>query len=158
MAQLEAENGEASAALRRKMPPRTEQYGPSHAALVDIFTPAGAHRAPALVFIHGGVWTRNSRQDVSYPASILVGRGSVYMAPDFASLKTARLPELAENCRRALAWTIRNALSFGADPDRIFVRALGRSASRGMRAYHRLDRSWPAGGRCQRRRASQLDV
>jgi len=121
MAELEAQDGEASAALRQRMPPRTEQYGPSHAELIDIFNPAGARGAPALVFIHGGAWTRNSRQDVSYPAATLVERGAVYLAPDFGSLRSARLPELAENCRRALVWVIRNAASFGADPNRVFL-------------------------------------
>jgi arylformamidase len=103
------------------MPPRTEQYGPSGAELVDVFTPAGARDAPMLVFIHGGAWTRNSRQDVSYRAAIVVERGAVYLVPDFGSLKTVRLPELVENCRRALAWAVCNAVGFGGDPDRIFL-------------------------------------
>jgi arylformamidase len=121
MAELEAKDGELSAALRRRMPPRTEQYGPSAAELVDIFAPPGARDAPLLVFIHGGAWTRNSREDVSYPASIVIERGAVYLAPDFGSLKAARLPELVENCRRVLAWAVRNAARFGGDPARIFL-------------------------------------
>jgi arylformamidase len=121
MAELEAQDGEASAALRQRMPPRTEQYGSSEAELVDIFSPAEARDAPVLVFIHGGAWTRNSRHDVSYRASTLVERGAVYLAPDFGSLKTARLAELVENCRRVLAWVAGNAASFGGDPDRIFL-------------------------------------
>jgi hypothetical protein len=74
MAELEARDGEASAAIRQRMPPRTEQYGPSEAQLVDIFAPAEARDAAVLVFIHGGAWKRNSRRDVSYPASTLVER------------------------------------------------------------------------------------
>ena len=121
MAALEAADGEASAALRRRMPARIEQYGPSEAELVDIFAPAGARDAPILIFIHGGAWTRNSRRDVSYPASTVVERGVVYLAPDFGSLKNARLPGLVENCRRVVAWAVGNAPQFGGDPDRIFL-------------------------------------
>ena len=121
MAALEAEDGEAGSALRRRMPARTERYGPSEAELVDIFAPAGARDAPILIFIHGGTWTRNSRRDVSYPASTVVERGVVYLAPDFGSLQTARLPELVENCRRVVAWAVGNASLFGGDPDRIFL-------------------------------------
>jgi arylformamidase len=121
MAELEAQDGEASAAILQRMRPRTEQYGPSEAELVDIFAPTGARDAAVLVFIHGGAWTRNSRRDVSYPASTVVERGALYLAPDFGSLKTARLPELVENCRRVLAWAVRNSPSFGGDPNRIFL-------------------------------------
>lgn len=121
MAELETDDGATSAEVRRRMPPRTERYGASDADLIDIFTPPGALGVPILVFIHGGAWTRNSRQDASFPAPTLVGRGAAYLAPDFGSLKTLRLPEMIENCRRALKWTIRNAASFGGDPGRVFL-------------------------------------
>ena len=121
MAELEAHDGTASAAVRQTMPPRTERYGESDFDLVDIFAPGEARHAPVLVFIHGGAWTRNTREDASFPAPTLVGRGAAYLAPDFGSLKTVRLPDMVENCRRAVEWTVRNAASFGGDPDRVFV-------------------------------------
>ncbi|MQA91253.1 MAG: carboxylesterase family protein [Gemmatimonas sp.] len=121
MAEIEVRDSETSAAVRRTMPPRTEQYGTTDADQVDIFAPANARGAPVLVFIHGGAWTRHTRQDVSYPARTLVERGAIYEAPDFGSLKTARLPDLVANCQRALEWTVRNATSFGGDPDRVFL-------------------------------------
>jgi len=121
MAELEAHDGTASAAVRRTMPPRTEHYGPSDVEGIDIFAPADARGVPVLVFIHGGAWTRNTKEDASYPAPTLTGRGAAYLAPDFASLKTARLPDIVENCRRALEWTVRNAATFGGDPNRVFL-------------------------------------
>jgi arylformamidase len=121
MAELEANFGITSAAVRRTMPPVTRQYGPASGDLIDIFAPAKADRVPVLVFIHGGAWTENSKEDASYPAPTFVGRGAAYLAPDFGSLKTMRLPQMVDNCRRAVEWTIRNAASFGGDPDRIFL-------------------------------------
>lgn len=121
MAELEARDGTVSAAVRLTMPPRTEQYGPSNVDLIDIFAPTDARTVPVLVFIHGGAWTRNTRQDASFPAPTLVGRGAAYLAPDFGSLKTGRLPDMVENCRCALKWTVRNAARFGGDPDRVFL-------------------------------------
>jgi len=121
MAELEAHDGATSAEVRRRMPPRTERYGGSDVNLIDIFAPPNARGAPVLVFIHGGAWTRNSRQDVSFPAPALVKRGAVYLAPDFGSLKSLRLPEMIENCRLALEWTVRNAASFGGNPNRVFL-------------------------------------
>jgi len=121
MATLEAGDGTASSEVRRKTPPRTERYGASDTNLVDIFAPPNARGAPVLVFIHGGAWTRNSRQDASFPAPSLTGREAAYLAPDFGSLKTMRLPEMIENCRNVLEWTVRNAASFGGDPGRVFL-------------------------------------
>ena len=121
MAELEAADGTASAAVRQKMPPLTQQYGPDAQNLIDIFAPHDAPGASVLVYIHGGAWTRNTRQDASFAAPTLVGRGAAYLVPDFGSLKTLRLPTLVENCRRALEWTVRNARSFGGDPNRVFL-------------------------------------
>ena len=126
MEELEAHDGATSAAARRTMPPRTQQYGPDAQDLIDIFAPPpisqpGAHGTPILVFIHGGAWTRNTRLDASFAAPNLVGRGAAYLAPDFGSLKTLRLPDMVENCRRALEWTVRNATGFGGDPNRVFL-------------------------------------
>lgn len=125
MAELEAANGVASAEVRQRMPPRTERFGPSDTDLIDIFAPPdarpGTQGVPVLVFLHGGAWTRNSRQDASFPAPTLVGRGAAYLTPDFGSLKTVQLPEMIENCRRAVEWTVHNAASFGGDSTRVFL-------------------------------------
>lgn len=121
MSELEAADGSNSAEVRKKMPPRIEQYGPGETELIDIFAPAGQSASPTLVFIHGGAWTRNSRLDASFPAPTLVGRGAVYAAPDFGSLKTLRLPDMIENCCRAVEWVVRNAARFGGDPARVYL-------------------------------------
>jgi arylformamidase len=121
MAQLEANDGIASAAVRKTTPPVTQQYGPTNVDLIDVFAPTGGSESPILVFLHGGAWTRNTRDDASYPAPTFMGRGATYLAPDFGSLKTVRLPQMVESCRAAVAWTVRNAKSFGGDPNRVFL-------------------------------------
>ncbi|RWH29310.1 MAG: alpha/beta hydrolase [Mesorhizobium sp.] len=80
-----------------------------------------AKAAPVLVFIHGGAWTRNTREDASYPAPTFVSRGAAYAAPDFGSVNTLTLRQMVENCRRAVEWTMKNAASFGGDPNRVYV-------------------------------------
>jgi arylformamidase len=121
MAQLEAADGTRSARVREEMPPITRRYGPGEADLIDIFTPANARNVPILLFIHGGAWTRNSRLDASLAAPTLVGRHAAYATPDFGSLKTSRLPDMIENCRRCLEWLVRNAADFGGNPDRLYL-------------------------------------
>jgi arylformamidase len=143
MAELESNDGIASAAVRKTTPPATKQYGPNDVDLIDVFAPAGARAAPILVFIHGGAWTRNTRGDASYPAPTFIGRGAAYLAPDFGSLKTVRLPQMVESCRAAVAWTVRNAKSFGGDPNRVFL--AGHSAGAHLAACV-LTTEWTAHG------------
>jgi hypothetical protein len=69
MAALEAQDGEASAALRRRMPARTKRYGPSEAAVLStgvyprlpypLETPQKPNQ-PARISLRlsNGVWTR----------------------------------------------------------------------------------------------------
>ena len=114
-----------SAAVRRVHPPRTERYGPGEAELLDVFaptspTPSGAG-APVLVFLHGGAWLRLTRGDVSAPAPTFMDRGGIWIAPDFGDARQLTLAEMAERCRRVLEWVVRNAMSFGGDPSRVFL-------------------------------------
>lgn len=121
MKELEEELASASAAARRQTPPRTERYGESDAEVLDIFAPPGVRNAPVMVFIHGGAWIRSSKDDASFPAPIFNGRGAIFIAVNYASLASVRMPEMAEQCRRAIEWVIRNASTFGGDPEQVFL-------------------------------------
>jgi arylformamidase len=115
--ELQAYDSASSAAVRKVLPPRTERYGKSDIELIDIFTPANASGAPIMV----GAWLYNSRLDASFPAPTLVGRGAAYLTPDFNNVKQARLPDMIEQCRSAVEWAVRNAASFGGDPNRVYI-------------------------------------
>src|SRR5690606_35852482 len=83
-----------------------------------------ARRAPILVFIHGGAWTRGSASDHAYPAEVFVRAGAHFVVPDFVPVHEAKdnsLFPMAEQVRRAVAWVHRNAGSFDGDPDRLYV-------------------------------------
>jgi len=121
-AAIQARYGADSARVRQAYARRTESYGSGAAEVLDIFAPAGsAAGAPVLVFIHGGAWLRLTKDDVSAPAPTFVDRGGIWIAVNFADARQATLTEMAEQCRRALAWVARNAASFGGDPGRVFL-------------------------------------
>ena len=103
------------------MPPRTERYGKSEMQVLDIFAPKGASRVPVVVYLHGGAWLRGSRLDVAYPAPAVTGRGAALVVPDFDNVGVVPLPAMIEQCREAVDWTVRNAASFGGDPDRVYL-------------------------------------
>jgi arylformamidase len=119
--ELQAYDSTSSAAVRKVLPPRTERYGKSDIELIDIFTPANASGVPIMIYIHGGAWLYNSRLDASFPAPTLVGRGAAYLTPDFNNVKQVRLPDMIEQCRSAVEWAVRNAASFGGDPNRVYI-------------------------------------
>lgn len=121
MKELEEEIAVRSAAVRRKMPPRTVRYGESEDEVLDIFAPPGVRDAPVMIFIHGGAWIRSTKDDASFAAPVFTQRGAIYVAVNYSSLAAVRMPELVEQCRRAVEWTLRHASEYGGSPQRIFV-------------------------------------
>ncbi len=95
-------------------------YGPSKDETLDIF-PTKKARAPIVVFIHGGAWTRQSKDVVSYPAEHFVPVGVNYVAINFGLVPAVSLDEQVRQARASIAWVYRNAASFGADPEQLYV-------------------------------------
>jgi arylformamidase len=118
---IQAEIRKECEAVRKAMPPRTERYGKSEMQVLDVYAPAGASRAPVLVYLHGGAWLRGSRLDVAYPAPALAKRGAALVVPDFNNVSEVPLLGMVEQCREAVAWTVKNAASLGGDPERVYL-------------------------------------
>ena len=95
------------------------RYGESADEVVDIF-PAGPG-APILFFIHGGYWRMLSQKESAFMAECFVGLGAAVVTVNYSLAPAASLDDIVAQCRRALAWTWRNAASFGGDPERIVV-------------------------------------
>jgi arylformamidase len=110
--------------------------------MLDVFG-GDAGRAPIHVFVHGGAWRLLTKDDASAPAANFVDRGGVYVALNFAAAPGVRLPEMVEQCRRALLWVHANAASFGGNADRI---TLSGHSSGGHIAAALLTTDWVAEG------------
>jgi arylformamidase len=105
-------------------PPQRVAYGPSEYEGLDIFRAAAAN-APVNVFVHGGAWRRNKAADYALQAEPLVHAGAHAVIIDFINVEQAGgdLFPMYEQVRRALAWTWRNAESFGGDRERFYISA-----------------------------------
>jgi arylformamidase len=105
-------------------PPQRVAYGPSEYERLDIFRAAAAN-APVNVFVHGGAWRRNKAADYALQAEPLVHAGAQAIIIDFINVEQAGgdLFPMYEQVRRALAWTWRNADSFGGDRERFYISA-----------------------------------
>jgi arylformamidase len=116
-----ARNVADSAKTRAKLECRLDvSYGPHPDQRLDIF-PAAKKGAPVVVFIHGGAWTRSSKESNSYVAETFVPAGIHFVAVEFGLCPKVTLDELVRHNRAAIQWVYRNAREFGADPEKLYV-------------------------------------
>jgi arylformamidase len=102
--------------------PRRVAYGPTNIETIDIYT-TKRPKAPIFVFIHGGAWLGGLTRNRAYLAEMFVNAGAHYVAPDFVRVDAADgdLQVMADQVRRAIAWTYKNAASFDGDADRLYI-------------------------------------
>ncbi len=102
--------------------PRRIAYGPSEVEKLDIYR-ARQPNAPIFVYIHGGAWLGGEAKNNAFAAEMFVNAGANFIPLDFAAIKQAGgdLRIMADQVRRAIAWTYKNAGSFGGDPNRLYI-------------------------------------
>lgn len=120
LARLAARGAAARAAIPRESGLR---YGEGEDEVLDLFParPAGGDDGPAPVHVHlhGGAWRALGRADASFLAPAFVAAGVCLVVPDFTNLPRARMPRMADQVARAVAWAAANARAFGGDPARV---------------------------------------
>lgn len=117
-----------SEATRQRLgPPQRLAYGPTPIEQLDLY-PTTATNAPVLLIIHGGAWRAGLAREFADAVEVFVRAGVHCVIPDFISVIEAggSLFPMADQVRRAIAWTARHAASFGGDCGRIHV--FGRSS------------------------------
>ncbi len=97
-------------------------YGPAEIEKIEVYKTSRPN-APVNVYIHGGAWRGGRARQNAYMAETYVKAGAHFAAVDFYNVGETGgdLFPMAEQCRRAVAWVFRNALSFGADRERIYL-------------------------------------
>src|SRR5215470_8142313 len=102
--------------------PQRAAYGATAIEALDIFRTSQT-RAPVNIFVHGGAWLRNRASDYAAQAELFVQAGAHHVLLDFSTVAETDgdLMPLVAQVRRAVAWVYRNAESFGADRDRLYL-------------------------------------
>jgi arylformamidase len=97
---------------QRLGPPRREAYGPTEIEKLDIYR---TKRTNAPIF--------GPAKNRAFLAEMFVNAGAHFVSPDFVRVDAANgdLRVMAEQVRRAITWTYKNATIFGGDPNRLYI-------------------------------------
>ena len=103
----------ASAAWRAARPGHLDlRYGPRERNLWDLY-PAADPNAPCIVFIHGGYWQRNSKDQFASLAGGLATHGWAAALPGHTLAPDATLTGIVAEIRAALDWLGANGPAHG---------------------------------------------
>lgn len=92
---------------------------PTGPLLARIYRPRGAAPRAALVSVHGGRWTRETRLTNAPIDAALARDGNLVMALDFRMPPLARYPECVADIHFAIRWLKRRAHDFGTRAERV---------------------------------------
>lgn len=85
---------------------------------LDVYKPAEPNGA-AVLLVHGGGWSRGSKDMVAPAARHLAGQGFVVMAQEYRLTGEAPFPANLHDVKRAIRWARTNADNLGFEADRL---------------------------------------
>ena len=104
---------------------------------LDVYMPEGASSVPVIVFFHGGALRNGSKDTGSYLASSLVPAGIGVVSANYRLSPAVMHPAHLQDAAAAFAWTVEHIVSYGGDPDRVYLS--GHSAGAYLAAQLSLD-------------------
>ena len=102
--------------------PERVKYGEAEIERVDIYK-AKQPNAPVMIFIHGGSWRGGRAEQFTVYAEPFVKAGANFVVVDFTNVgeTDGDIFPMVDQVRRAVAWTYRNAKSFGGNADALYL-------------------------------------
>jgi acetyl esterase/lipase len=85
--------------------------------LARVCRPPGPGPFPAMMYVHGGQWSRGDRMGNAWVYEPLAASGIVVVSVDFRQAPAHPYPEPLEDINYATRWLKAHATEFGADPD-----------------------------------------
>ena len=95
-------------------------YGDGPRQRLDFF-PCGRPSTPTLAYIHGGYWQMNDKEPYAFLGEGALDAGFNLALVEYTLAPAARLDQIVDEVRAAVAWVIDHAKEFGGDPGRVFV-------------------------------------
>jgi acetyl esterase/lipase len=86
---------------------------------LDIYKPKAGGNGAAVLLLHGGGWSRGSKDMLAPHATALAEQGFVAIASEYRLTGEARFPAQIHDTKRAIRWVRSHAAELGFDPDRL---------------------------------------
>jgi acetyl esterase/lipase len=107
---------------------------------LDVYSPSkkmSGKGYPVVLYMHGGSWDSGSKNLYFFIGRRLARQGVVAVLINYRLAPKFQVPQMADDCARALAWTTQHIQEYGGDPARIYV--MGHSAGGGLAALLATD-------------------
>lgn len=104
---------------------------------LDIYSPAGAERAPVVFWIHGGGWQTGDKGPLHQKPQWFTTRGMVLVSTNYRLLPEVDMGTIVRDVAKSLAWVHRHISEYGGDPQRVFI--MGHSAGAQLAALVATD-------------------
>src|SRR5580704_6406508 len=85
---------------------------------LDVYRPTTPNRA-AVLLVHGGGWSRGSKDMLGPAATALAEQGFLVLAQEYRLTGEAPFPANIHDVKRAIRWAKEHAAELGFDPDRL---------------------------------------
>lgn len=110
-------------------------YGEGSRQRLDLYFPPNLKApAPIHVFIHGGYWRANDKENFALVADTILAEGAIAAIIEYTLIPSgARMAQLVSEVRSAVTWLAAHAHQFGGDAARIS--ASGHSAGAHLASY-----------------------
>ncbi len=132
------------AAQQASSPPGMTElaYGSAPRQRLDFLPAAAGHRAPLVVFVHGGAWVVGDKGIAAHMASHVRTQGYAFASLGYRLVPDADPRRQAEDVAAGIAMLVRDANVLGIDPGRILL--IGHSAGAHLAALVATDPAYLA--------------
>lgn len=97
-------------------------YGSDPLQKLDIYAPRGQKALkPVLIFIHGGAWTKGSKNQYKPMGRFYANEDVVFVAIDYRLAPAVKHPVLAQDCAAAVKWVYDHISQYGGDPNKLYL-------------------------------------
>lgn len=104
-------------------PTQTLAYGSDPLQALDLWVPEGTRPAPLVLFVHGGGWSRGSKDNAGSRAmpGHMLAQGYAFASINYRLVPSASVEQQAGDVAAALAHLLGRAEALGIDPTRVVI-------------------------------------